>query len=323
MTAPGISARAKTAGQREPERETPKNPVHSCTKRDDGTDTTDWSYVYFGSYPQTEVAGDALTEAITGAAYDANGDAWVGGIKYRRIQKSDANNGSTGSGYFSWNGDDDYHYFKWERVRWRVMENDGETLFVVADQGLDCKDYNEERVSITWEGCTLREWLNGEFYGTAFSDGEQGAIVERTVVNEDNPYYGTEGGNDTQDRVFLLSIGEATNPSYGFCENYSVDSVSRRMKTSDYAHARGAYNSTSSEYAGNCWWWLRSPGDLIQILPRMSITMATSVGVAIMSTMLVTRLCQLCISICPLISGSWRTMGAAGKAAAVESAEAA
>ena len=47
--------------------EPPANPVHHCTKKDDGSDNTEWSYVYFGSYPQSEVTGDELTEEITGA----------------------------------------------------------------------------------------------------------------------------------------------------------------------------------------------------------------------------------------------------------------
>ena len=115
----------------------PANPVHHCTKQNDGTDYTDWSYVYFGSYPQSEVTGDALTSAITGAVYDNNGDAWVNGTKYRRISKSDTNY----DGYF---GDGTYRYFRWERIKWRVLQNDGNTLFVVTDKGLDCKDYNEE-----------------------------------------------------------------------------------------------------------------------------------------------------------------------------------
>lgn len=54
----------------EPEQEfsdgSPANPVHHCTRSNDITDDTDWSYVYFGSYPQTEVTGNELTSAITG-----------------------------------------------------------------------------------------------------------------------------------------------------------------------------------------------------------------------------------------------------------------
>ncbi|MBO5523771.1 MAG: hypothetical protein J5986_08885, partial [Roseburia sp.] len=242
----------------------PVNPVHHCTKKNDGTDYTDWSYVYFGSYPQPEVTGDALTAAITGAAYDSNGDAWVNGTKYRRISKSDTNN----TDYF---GDSTYRYFKWERIKWRVLQNDGNTLFVVADKGLDCKDYNEEYKAITWENCTLREWLNNDFYGTVFSSAEQGAVVEQTVVNEDNPSYGTEGGNNTKDKVYLLSVGEVTNPSYGFCEDYNTYSASRWVQTSDFAHVRGVKTYRNSDTGGNanCYWWLRSPGYGTSIASRV------------------------------------------------------
>ena len=236
----------------------PANPVHHCTKKNDGTDYTDWSYVYFGSYPQSEVPRDAVTAAISGAAYDSNGDAWVNGTKYRRISRNDTNND-----YYFVNVFRNYRYFKWERIKWRVLQNDGNTLFVVADKGLDCKDYHDPGTSITWENCTLREWLNSDFYGTAFSSAEQEAVVEQTVVNEDNPYYDTEGGNNTDDKVYLLSIGEVTNPSYGFCENYGTCSVSRWAQTSDFAHIRGA-NTYSSDYTtggnANTECWLRSPG---------------------------------------------------------------
>lgn len=252
----------ETEGQQESEEiideigaSSPVNPVHHCTNQSGGSDKTDWSYVYFGSYPQTEVTGDALTSAITGASYDTNGDAWVNGTKYRRVSERDTNYG----GYF---GNSEYRYFKWERIKWRVLKNDGSTLFVVADKGIDCKDYHNPGRSITWENCTLRNWLNNDFYGTAFSSSEQNAIVQQNVVNEDNPSYNTEGGNDTKDDVYLLSIGEVTNPEYGFCKNSGTYSASRWMQTSDYAHAMGAYTYSDSSTGGNanCYWWLRSPG---------------------------------------------------------------
>ena len=260
LTVQGIPAMAgsvtggnemERTGETRETREMPANPVHHCTKKNDGSDYTDWSYVYFGSYPQTEVTGAALTTAIIGANYDANGDAWVNGMKYRRASSSDANNTETF-------GDSEYRYFKWERIKWRVLENTGSTLFVVANQGLDCKCYNEVWTNITWEDCTLRAWLNGAFYNTAFSS-EQGAIVQQTVVNvvEDSGGFYGEGGNDTQDNVYLLSMAEGKKPEYGFCENYWTYSASRRMQTSDYAYAMGA----GSAYDPNCHWWMRSPGN--------------------------------------------------------------
>lgn len=142
------------------------------------------------------------------------------------------------------------------------MKNDGKTLFLMADRGLDCKRYNEENKSITWEDCTLRHWLNNTFYHTAFSSAEQGAVMSQTVVNEDNPDYGTEGGNDTTDNVYLLSIGEVTNPSFGFCEEHMLSSKSRRVQASDYSHAMGTYTFCDISTGGNanCGWYLRSPG---------------------------------------------------------------
>ncbi len=258
ITMQGMPVLAEMAGQQAVNsraagsREMPKNPVHHCTGKDDGTDITDWSYVYFGSYPQTEITGDALTAEITGASYDGNGDAWVDGVKYHRASRSDANNVK----YF---GDSTYRYFKWERIKWKVLNNDGSTLFVVADKGLDCKDSNENSDTyFIWKSCTLRKWLNNDFYRTAFDGDEQGAIVEKTVVNED---YGTDGENETRDKVFLLSYKEVTNSNYGFCEKYDTDSVSRSVKVSDYARAMGANIGTGDTYRGNSWWLLRSQGN--------------------------------------------------------------
>ncbi len=242
----------------------PSNPVHHCTQYTDSTgntDTTDWSYIYFGSYPQSEVTDAATIAAIDKAIAAGNStgdtgeDVWVNGAKYRRITKRDTN-------YNKYFGDSTYRYFKWERIKWRVLQNNETDLFVMADRALDCKCYNDVNATyVTWEISTLRKWLNDSFLRTAFSSAEQEAILNTTVVNDDNPFYGTEGGNNTTDKVYLLSIAEATSESYGFCSDDGTDSASRRLTTSDYAHARGAYQSTESDYAGNTWWWLRSPGD--------------------------------------------------------------
>ncbi len=238
------SGAAGSAGQGNPQ-----NPVHHCTKLNDGTDTTDWNYVYFGSYPQTEIDRNvSLTDEIRDADYDEYGDAWVNGTKYRRISKGD----TTSDSEF---GNVDYRYFKWERIKWKVLENDGSTLFVVADQGLDCKTYHDVYEPVTWESSSVREWLNSEFYGTAFSSREQGAIVRQTITTKDNFKLNTPGGNDTNDTIFLLSMEEVLNPVYGFCEEWLTFSGSRCVKASDYSYRRGA------DIAGDrttC--WLRSPG---------------------------------------------------------------
>lgn len=63
-------------------------------------------------------------------------------------------------------------------IRWRILSRDGDDAYVIADQVLDAKPYNEERTDVTWETCSLRKWLNGEFYNNAFTAEEQGAVIE-------------------------------------------------------------------------------------------------------------------------------------------------
>ena len=122
-----------------------------------------------------------------------------------------------------------------EDVGWRVLAvGDGRAL-VVPEGIVDIRPYNEEREDVTWEGCGLREWLNGGFYD-GLPDGMKEGVLTTQVVNDGNPDYGTPGGNGTSDKVFLLSIGEA--------EEYFSNNDDRVAKYK----------------GGGCWWWLRSPG---------------------------------------------------------------
>ena len=78
---------------------------------------------------------------------------------------------------------------------------DGKAL-IISEYGLDAMRYNTDVVDITWEECTLRGWLNDDFYNTAFTEEEQARIALTQLINDDNLAYSTEGGNDTDDKVF-------------------------------------------------------------------------------------------------------------------------
>ena len=99
----------------------------------------------------------------------------------------------------------------------------------------------------------MRKWLNGDFCESAFSSSEQGAIIESSNSNPNNPRYDTAGGEPTKDKVFLLSIDESK--SYGFKGLDEYDTA-REAKATVYAKAKGLSVSTSD----GAWWWLRSPG---------------------------------------------------------------
>ncbi len=142
-----------------------------------------------------------------------------------------------------------------EKIEWLVLEKDGDKALVVSKYALDCKPYNTENADMTWETCSLRKWLNNDFLNAAFSETEQGQIVSATVTADKNPSYSTSPGNDTTDRVFLLSIPEANK--------YFKTDNERTCGVTEYAAAQGAYTSYSYSAGGKaaCWWWLRSPGN--------------------------------------------------------------
>ena len=91
--------------------------------------------------------------------------------------------------------------------------------------------------------------MNETFYEAAFNSKEQEKILTTTVKAEDNSKYGTEAGEDTEDKVFLLSIDEA--------ENLFFSREDRQCKPTEYAVSQGVWKH---EDMGNCNWWLRSPG---------------------------------------------------------------
>lgn len=141
-----------------------------------------------------------------------------------------------------------------EPLAWRVLDTKEGKALLLTEKLIDRVAYNDHEKNVTWEKCTLREWLNSEFIGRAFNDDERARILETTNYNFDNPKYGTEGGEVTVDRVFILSIDEA---------NKYFDKKEDRMAIpTRYALTRGGYESTALEIKGTRtgWWFLRSPG---------------------------------------------------------------
>ena len=131
-------------------------------------------------------------------------------------------------------------------IEWLVLDVKGNEALLISRYGLDCKRYHHERDDITWEDCDLRKWLNSDFLKSAFSNEESERILVSELKNEDNPEYGTRGGNDTWDRIFCLSINEA--------EHYFSSDTDRQCKPTAYAQKQGV------GYCDGCYWWLRSPG---------------------------------------------------------------
>ena len=132
-----------------------------------------------------------------------------------------------------------------------MLTREAENVLLISRDIITMKEYNEKNSSVTWETCTLRKWLNGEFIQQAFNGAEQAKLQVTTVrtanvsVYDDGRLYDTKGGNDTKDRVFLLSEEEVTR--------YFASDTARKSVLTPYAKS---HNSG----LGNIW-WLRSPGN--------------------------------------------------------------
>jgi hypothetical protein len=92
-------------------------------------------------------------------------------------------------------------------IKWRVLAIVNNKALLISKRVLEKGPYNTELIDVTWEDCTLRKYLNGEFLDR-FSEKEKEAVAETVNINADNPWYGTSGGNTTTDKVFLLSFDD-------------------------------------------------------------------------------------------------------------------
>ena len=168
-----------------------------------------------------------------------------------------------------------------EPIEWMILDENENGILLISRYALECEPYDHSSEDTTWETCSLREWMNNDFYNKAFSNDEKKLINTTHLVNEDNRKYGTDGGNDTEDKVFALSTLEAMelfelndwweDKDIGFSEKSMAEGT-------PYVLAKGAlvyepiseadlagefsylhYSSNALGTVGVCW-WLRSSG---------------------------------------------------------------
>lgn len=136
---------------------------------------------------------------------------------------------------------------------WRVLDMREDRALLLSEAILELRPYHKAYTDITWEQCDLRAYLNGAFLGK-FSSEDQARIAPVALGNPDNPWFGIEGGGDTTDRIFLLSLEEVVQ--------YFGDSGLLKNRPKDTYGIDDEYNGDRIAKFGSDpeWWWLRSPG---------------------------------------------------------------
>ncbi len=140
-----------------------------------------------------------------------------------------------------------------EPIEWTVLDKIDGRLLLLSSFCLTAMPYHTEPfVPVTWETCSLREWLNSDFLMSAFTEEEQALIPVVRNENDDHSLVETPGGGATMDRVFLLS---ETDTVIYLNDEYDQAGIGKAYAT---AFARAAGLQISEE--GTACWWLRSPG---------------------------------------------------------------
>ena len=222
--------------------------------------------IYFGSYPQSLKADDVKITANqdshgyylgSDGCYYAAVKAFPNESRYRFSTGEAITRGAI-------------YYFKVEPIKWRVLSESSGIAFIVCDGIIANHIFAKNNIN-NYAESEIRRWLNNEFYNTAFDPLQQG-LIETT--NVDNSFVSTIPDRSTEkwkirknryacentfDKVFLLSMQEATSAQYGFAATGVSDSAKHRQ-TSDYSRATGAWMMIINNACnGQGWWWLRSP----------------------------------------------------------------
>ncbi|MDR2765084.1 MAG: DUF6273 domain-containing protein [Tannerella sp.] len=149
---------------------------------------------------------------------------------------------------------------------WRVLKvADGQALMVTQDC-LEVKPYHYRVGETSWSECTLRGELNGDYFyrnPKVFSAKDRSAVMLTTNENRSVSFqnkrtfeeFYSKGCDPTEDRVFLLSIGEVI-------DYFKVDGESEFPDSMGYVafkfpSGRDAIANIDGRPKP---WWLRQPG---------------------------------------------------------------
>lgn len=239
--------------------------------------------IEFGWYPQSEVKDEAIIaelnkidgEWVSYGYYSGNGnqndiqqapgdfmrykDVVYGTERYRGVVFDAYRPGSTFSetttisygtiqarnGYYI----NTVYWFKYEPIKWRVLDPD--TGMVISENILDVQAFNNYcstyGVTNNYMLSSIRNWLNNDFYGLAFSVAQQNEIDYASFEDL------TE---NLHDKIYLLSANDALNVEYGFKTEFD-----RRTRGNDYARCQGLIQATHEDYYGKSYWYLRTPNE--------------------------------------------------------------
>lgn len=145
------------------------------------------------------------------------------------------------------------YWFKYEPIQWTLLDKENGLVFCKSiidsqafnnlyypDNGTINNSSENPILANDYTQSTVRQWLNNDFYKTAFSEHEMWSIKTTEIDNTAAPNFSQYNKESTNDKIFLLSYYDMINPDYGFSTNSYKDKT-RDTKPTDYAKSQGVY----------------------------------------------------------------------------------
>ncbi|MCR5151459.1 MAG: DUF6273 domain-containing protein [Clostridiales bacterium] len=246
------------------------------------------------SYGYYSGTGNMYDGQMTASDYMRYKDVAYNGHKYRAVTFDSYRpcyTGYTSSADNAYQDDRGYttgnvYWFKYDPLKWRVL--DSTTGLVMCDSIIDSQPYNnyflksgkdsrgynafwgdssKTYYANNYAKSSIRQWLNNDFYNTAFSSSQK-SNIKTTALDNDSAYtlhvgsgYEEFNAPSTNDKIFLLSYDEVQEEKFGFNSDEE-----RIAFGSDYALSQGLlyyakYYDEEDIYYYISPWRLRSPGN--------------------------------------------------------------
>lgn len=200
----------------------------------------------YGIYPQTHVSDETTIKALNALTKtESNGWYLYNNYYYAKtdvtLDEFNDDDLKFSDGTSINNGDT--CWFRCDLIKWNVIKTSNDTYTLLSSLLLQNRIFDKEKDNantVNYKTSDVREWLNADFYNSAFSDN---AYIQTTEVDNSPSTTGeTENSfacENTFDKVYLLSYLDYMNADYGFSTSRD-ESSTRLFQPTDYATACGA-----------------------------------------------------------------------------------
>lgn len=209
----------------------------------EGEEPAEYESVYFGSYYRQSV-GSPLDTMLDELDTDGDGKVSYCGDYYTLVSRT-------------WYCD--------VPIKWRVLDSGGGQTLLLSEEALEVRQFSDSLSATSrYSNSDIREYLNGIFYRSYFSDDEKEEIITTYV---DNSY---ESLDDvmTEDKIFLPSVDEL--------KMYLPNAIDRCCPVGNLNTSRVTYGSLRNDsYVA---YWTRTNANFAYYLRPAFVTTAGAIS---------------------------------------------